>query len=92
MIDRLMQDTGDKRVVVFINMRMRDDWMGSVNATLAEAATRYSNVRIIDWAGYCAGRNDLCDGDGSHLSDQGAREYVQLIYNAIQANLPASSN
>ena len=92
MVDRLMQDTGDKRVVVFINTRMPDDWMGSVNATLTDAATRYSNVRVIDWAGYSAGRNDLFDGDGTHLSDQGAREYVQLIYNAIQANLPASSN
>lgn len=92
MVDRLMQDTGDKRVVVFINTRMPDDWMGSVNATLTDAATRYSNVRVIDWAGYSAGRNDLFDGDGTHLSDQGAREYVQLIYNAIQADLPASSN
>ena len=91
MIDRLMQDTGDKRVVVFINTRMPDDWMGQVNQALADAATRYSNVRVIDWAGYSAGRNDLFDGDGTHLSDQGAREYVQLIHNAIQADLPKDS-
>ena len=88
MIDRLMQDTGDKRVVVFINTRMPDNWMGQVNQALADAATRYPNVRVIDWAGYSAGRNDLFDGEGTHLSDQGAREYVQLVYNAIQADLP----
>ena len=92
MIDRLMQDTGDKRIVVFVNTRMPDDWMGSVNAALTDAASRYPNVRVVDWASYSAGRNDLFDGDGTHLSDQGAQEYVQLIYNAIQADLPASSN
>ena len=84
MIDRLMKDTGDKRTVVFVNTRMPESWMSSVNAALADAAARYPNVRVVDWASYSAGRNDLFDGDGTHLSEQGAQEYVQLVYNALQ--------
>ena len=79
-----MKDTGDKRTVVFVNTRMPESWMSSVNAALADAAARYPNVRVVDWASYSAGRNDLFDGDGTHLSEQGAQEYVQLVYNALQ--------
>ena len=88
MVDALMKDAGDKRIVVFVNTRMPESWMNSVNQTLADAATRYPNVRVIDWAGYSAGRNDLFDGDGTHLSDKGAQEYVKLIYDNVKDDLP----
>ena len=90
MVDGLMADAGDKRTVVFVNTRSPQNWMDSVNATLANAATRHPNVRVVDWAGYSANRSDLFDGDGTHLSEQGAHEYIQLIQSAIQDLVPPS--
>ena len=45
-------------------------------------------MRIVDWYGYSEGRNDLFDGDGTHLSSQGAKEYVALIHDAVEPYLP----
>ena len=88
MVDAVMRDAGDQRIVVFVNTRSNTDWVGQVNQTLADAATRYKNVRVVDWFAYSANRIDLFDGDGTHLSEQGAQEYIQLVYNAIQDVLP----
>ena len=55
---------------------------------MSEAAERYANVRVIDWYSYSAGRNDLFDGDGTHLSSSGAKEYINLVYDAIKNDLP----
>lgn len=88
MVDALMAKVGDARLAVFVNTRHPDAWEGDTNAALSRAAERYRNVRVVDWYGYSAGRNDLFDGDGTHLSEQGAQEYVQLIYSSIQDALP----
>ncbi|MFR3924316.1 MAG: hypothetical protein ACLTXI_03355 [Collinsella sp.] len=65
-IDAIMADAGDKRIVAFVNTRSPQPWVGSTNQAIANAATRYKNVRVIDWYGYSANRNDLFDGDGTH--------------------------
>lgn len=87
-IDDLMKVVGDKRIVVFVNTRSPRGWVGSTNEALASAAERYDNVSVIDWYGYSEGRNDLFDGDGTHLSSEGAEEYVSLIYDAVKPYLP----
>lgn len=87
-IDAIMADAGDKRIVVFVNTRSPQPWVGSTNQAIANAATRYKNVRIIDWYGYSANRNDLFDGDGTHLSATGVTEYLNLIHDAVKKDLP----
>lgn len=87
-IDTLMAAVGSTRTVVFVNTRSPQPWVGSTNETLARAADRYDNVRIIDWHGYSEGRNDLFDGDGTHLNETGAQEYIDLVYNTVQDVLP----
>ena len=87
-IDAIMADAGDKRVVVFVNTRSPQPWVGSTNQAIANAATRYKNVRVIDWYGYSANRNDLFDGDGTHLSTTGVTEYLNLIHDAVKKDLP----
>lgn len=87
-IDAIMADAGDKRIVVFVNTRSPQPWVGSTNQAIANAATRYKNVRVIDWYGYSANRNDLFDGDGTHLSTTGVTEYLNLIHNAVKKDLP----
>ena len=87
-IDELMGLVGDKRIAVFINTRSPQAWVGTTNQAIANAATRYKNVRVIDWYSYSAGRNDLFDGDGTHLSTTGAKTYLQLIYDNVKKDLP----
>lgn len=87
-IDSLMADAGDKRFVVFINTRSPQPWVASTNQAIASAADRYKNVHVIDWYSYSANRNDLFDGDGTHLSTTGVNEYLQLVYNEVKKELP----
>ncbi|MEF9875899.1 MAG: hypothetical protein RR772_03225, partial [Gordonibacter sp.] len=47
------------------------------------------NVHVIDWYGASEGREDLFDGDGTHLTEEGARFYIELVYAAIGSQLPA---
>ena len=87
-IDAIMADAGNQRTVVFVNTRSPQPWVGSTNQAIANAASRYKNVRVIDWYGYSANRNDLFDGDGTHLSNAGVTEYLKLIHDAVKKDLP----
>ena len=87
-IDELMAIVGNKRIAVFVNNRCPQPWIAANNQVFAAAVERYENVRIVDWFGYSANRNDLFDGDGTHLSAAGAQEYVQLIAQTVQPYLP----
>lgn len=87
-VDAIMADAGEQRIVVFVNTRSPQPWVGSTNQAIANAATRYKNVRVIDWYGYSANRNDLFDGDGTHLSTAGVTEYLNLIHDAVKKDLP----
>lgn len=87
-IDALMGDVGDKRIAVFITTRSPQPWVGATNKAISDAASRYKNVRVIDWYGYSANRNDLFDGDGTHLSTTGVTEYLDLIHDAVKKDLP----
>ena len=87
-IDELMSLVGDKRKAVFVNTRSPQPWVGATNEAIGRAPERYQNASVVDWYGYSAGRNDLFDGDGTHLNSQGAQEYINLIYNAVKDDLP----
>ena len=87
-IDAIMADAGNKRIVVFVNTRSPQPWVGQTNQALANAAKRYKNVRVVDWYGYSANRNELFDGDGTHLSTTGVTEYLKLIHDAVKKDLP----
>ena len=87
-IDTLMGIAGNKRRVVFMNTRSPRDWVGPTNDTLARAAERYDNVRVVDWFGFSEGKNELFEGDGTHLNDEGAKTYIGLVYDAVRDVLP----
>ena len=87
-IDSLMEVVGPDRICVFITTRSPRQWVQSTNDALKRAAERYENVRVIDWYTYSEGRNDLFDGDGTHLSSTGAQEYIALVNNEVKNDLP----
>ncbi len=88
LIDTLMADIGTERYVVFVNTRHPQPWLADTNAALQRATERYDNAHLVDWYSYSEGRDDLFDGDGTHLKASGAKEYVQLVYEAVRAELP----
>lgn len=87
-IDNLMSIVGDKRIAIFVNTRSPQPWVTQTNDTLARAKDRHKNVRVIDWYGYSEGNNDLFDGDGTHLSSQGVKEYIGLVQKEAEPYLP----
>ena len=87
-IDELMGIVGEKRIAVFVNNRCPQPWIAANNQVFSSAAERYDNVRVVDWFGYSANRDELFDGDGTHLSAAGSQKYVQLIAQAVQPYLP----
>ena len=88
-IDELMGLVGAEREAYFVNTRSPQPWVGATNDALNRAAERYDNASVIDWHGYSEGRNDLFEGDGTHLNLKGVDEYLALIYNAVKGELPA---
>lgn len=87
-IDEVMRVVGSERNVWFVTTRSTTDWQDESNAALWNAAARYSNVRIIDWFAFSANREDLFDGDGTHLTEEGAGIYTALVKSAVEAYLP----
>lgn len=87
-IDTIMNLIGPDRIAVFVTTRSPQPWVAPTNEAIARAADRYGNVRVIDWYALSEGRAELFDGDGTHLSSDGAAYYIQLIYQAVEKDLP----
>ena len=91
-IDALVADVGSDKQIFFVNTRFTtDDWMGSTNAALANAADRYANVSLIDWYGASAGHDAYFDGDGTHLTVKGAAAYLDLVNTAVSPLISVKS-
>ena len=82
-LDELIGAVGSDKNIYLVNTRSTTSWMNATNTALANATTRYDNVYLIDWYSYSAGRGDVFDGDGTHLSESGAQEYISLIQTTI---------
>lgn len=87
-LDDLLADVGTGKHVFFVNTRSPQTWMAETNAALDRAAERYSNVQVIDWYNASAPHGDWFDGDGTHLSEEGAQAYIDLVHDAIADLLP----
>ena len=84
--DLLYYVTEDKHVFM-VNTRNTDDWCASTNAEIAAAAERHPNITAIDWYGASTGHDEWFDGDGTHLTAEGAEAYIGLIQETIAASL-----
>lgn len=88
-LDDLVAAAGPDRQVFFVNTRSPQSWVEGTNASLAAAAERFDNVHLIDWNGASAGHDEYFDGDGTHLTEEGAQVYIDLVYGAVEALLPS---
>ena len=87
-LDELVDAVGPDKQVFLVTTRSPQTWTSDTNAALWNAASRFDNVSIIDWYGVSAGQDSYFDGDGTHLSEEGAQAYIDLIYNAVASLLP----
>lgn len=83
-IDRLIHAIGTERQIYFATVVMNKDWQNTVNSQIHDAATRHTNVHVIDW--YSAIRNHQSEWlyeDGIHPNATGAQQIVSLIQQHI---------
>lgn len=74
---------GVPKVVVLTAYADRS-WIGETNANLTEAADRFANIQLVDWANLanqCPG--DCFANDGIHINPAGREYYTQLIVDAL---------
>lgn len=93
MIDQMMELVGSQRHVIMINNAGLVDWIWSNNQVIANAAARYNNVTVVDWYSLSAS-GIYFEPDGTHLNEEGAQYYIQIVADVIAANgwLPAEAN
>lgn len=78
-IDTIMETIGGQKYVYLVNTRCPDPWEQQTNETFTRAAERYGNIYVIDWYGTSAGHEEYFDGDGTHLTEEGAAAYVEMV-------------
>ena len=87
-LDDLLGVVGADKHVFFVNTRSPQSWMAETNAALDRAAERYGNVQVIDWYSLSSSHGTWFDGDGTHLSSEGAQAYIDMVHDAIGSLLP----
>lgn len=78
-----ISDIGAEKSVYLVNVRTPNSWEESVNRTLAEAASQFANVTLLDWYAASAGHDEYFDGDGTHLTEAGCTAYIGLVHDAV---------
>lgn len=87
-IDELVAAAGPGRQVFFVNTRSPQSWVDQTNGAMFDAVDRHDNVHVIDWYTASAGHDEYFDGDGTHLTEEGARAYIGLVHDAVAPLLP----
>jgi peptidoglycan/LPS O-acetylase OafA/YrhL len=72
--------------VILINNRVGRPWEGPNNQTIAQVASRFRNVTLLDWHRLSAGHPSWFYDDGIHLTPDGALNYTRLIASAARAS------
>ena len=65
--------------VILVNTAVPRPWRDQNNQLIAEVSSRFSNVRVVDWASISEGHPDYFAPDGVHLVPTGIAIYVAEI-------------
>lgn len=88
MVDNLMrttQELGVKQVVMVTGQAPANlQWVADSNRIIQDAATRYPNLTIADWAAASSGKPQLLASDGVHPNEQGASLYAATVADAVK--------
>ena len=88
MVDDVMSKTkelGVKNVVMVTGQAPANlEWVATSNRVIQDAATRYPNLTVADWAAASAGKPQLLASDGVHPNEQGAALYAATVAQAVK--------
>ncbi len=87
-IDDLLAPVPNGKKVILVNTRSTTDWCQDTNAVINASIDRNPKIiAIVDWYGASEGHDEYFGGDGTHLTWDGAVAYIDLIRQAIEADL-----
>lgn len=87
-LDSLIEAVGPDRQIYFISTRSPQAWVAETNNALWRAQANHDNVTIIDWYSISDGNWQWFEGDGTHLNEEGAQAYTNMINSVIGSQLP----
>jgi peptidoglycan/LPS O-acetylase OafA/YrhL len=84
----MMDNLADRRVVIFVNVKVPRSWEEPNNEVIASGVRRYTNAALVDWHGVSVNRPELLQDDGIHLKGVGVQVYTSLITKELAAHPP----
>ena len=69
--------------IIVVNTAVPRAWRDSNNAIISKVASRYANVKLVDWGRISKDRPELFAPDGVHLSPAGSDVYVDLVLSVL---------
>jgi hypothetical protein len=85
-MDAIYQILGDRKRVVFVNLKVPRRWEQGDNDVIAANVAKHPNSVLIDWHNIGGAHPEYFYEDGIHLRPDGARAYAELIRQQTAAN------
>jgi peptidoglycan/LPS O-acetylase OafA/YrhL len=79
-------ETLKDRQVVLVTVRTPNVWMDDSNRNIRGMANQFDNVRIADWELASRGHREYFVVDGTHLTTEGIKAYVDTIRTALKGD------
>ena len=70
--------------IIVVNTAVPRPWRNENNQIIAKVASRYANVKLIDWNKISEGHPELFAPDGVHLSPTGSDAYVAAVLQVLK--------
>ncbi len=74
----------DQPQIIVVNTAVPRGWKDENNSLIAQVASKYQNVRIVDWNKISEGRPEYFAPDGVHLVPTGIAVYVDAILSELK--------
>ncbi|MFM9050407.1 MAG: hypothetical protein ACKOMX_10250 [Actinomycetota bacterium] len=92
-LDTIMAILGTDRLVVWSTIQLPDDpsrytYETRTNETIAGLASRYDNVRILDWNALTQQNAEWIYLEGLHMTPEGCAGYARLLDGLVRAASP----
>ncbi|QDS34128.1 hypothetical protein [Brevibacillus brevis] len=80
----LLTSLSDAEKVLVVTTRVPKGWQDTVNSTIKEVVSEFSNEKVVDWYAASEGKGDYFYKDGVHLKPDGSRYYASLLIEGLQ--------
>lgn len=80
-----LEDLRDRQVVL-VTVHTPNSWMDDSNRNIRGMANQFDNVRLADWELASRDHREYFVVDGTHLTSEGVRAYVETIRQALRGD------